>query len=128
MMRAAAALLALAGLAWIAATLVQGNEGETHVNKQIERDAPVEAFVGIDQEGARDLLGVALREETFTMSPGVPEFRIELRNIFDADQTPDIREVTWARSSEENLTLWFAQNDGVWRAVHGMSWHPGAEF
>ncbi|NIZ12344.1 hypothetical protein [Phaeobacter sp. HF9A] len=82
----------------------------------------------------RQKLGAPTAEDQFSLGPVVPEFRVELTNLFDdarrQDDPPDIREATWALSSEENLTVWFAQSNGAedWNAIHSMSWAPGDQF
>jgi hypothetical protein len=120
--------LSAAGLIWIAAPKVQSDEGDIDVSTQPNAMADAAAFVGKSFEEAQADLGTPTTQETFTMSTGVQEFRIELRNIFDASKTPEILEATWARSEQENLTLWFADQDGTSRAVHYKTWHPGDEF
>ncbi len=87
-----------------------------------------ETYLGQSFEAAEAGLGPPASRETFTMHPGVHEFRIELRNIFKASETPEILEATWAQTPQQNLTLWFAEQDGTWRAILARAWHPDDEF
>jgi len=108
--------------------MAQSDEGDVDVSEQLNATADAETFVGKSYQEAEAALGTPTTEESFTMSTGLQEFRIELRNIFDPSETPEIREVTWRRSADENLTLWFADKDGTSTAVHYMVWHPDSEF
>jgi hypothetical protein len=120
--------LSAAGLIWIAAPKVQSGNGEIDVNTQPNAKADAATYVGKSFEDAQADLGAPETQVTFTMSTGVQEFRIELRNIFDASDTPEIVEATWTQSPQQNLTLWFTDQDGTLRAVHYKTWHPDDEF
>ncbi|MDP5218775.1 hypothetical protein Q5Y75_16215 [Ruegeria sp. 2205SS24-7] len=78
-------------------------------------------------------LGDPIQEDRFELGVVVSEFRIELTNLFDETQRtqnpPNIREVTWSLSPDENLTIWFSKSEETdWRAIHVMSWHPDDQF
>jgi hypothetical protein len=120
--------LSAAGLIWFAAPKAQSGNGETDVNTQPNAKADAATYVGKSFEEAQADLGAPATQVSFIMSTGLQEFRIELRNIFDASDTPEIVEATWARSAQQNLTLWFTEQDGTLRAVHYKTWHPDDEF
>lgn len=92
-------------------------------------------LLGKSVEDAQQKLGVPIRDDRFELGMDVMEFRIELTNLFDAarrtDNPPDIRELTWSMSADENLTLWFSHSEDAeddWRAIHFITWHPDDQF
>jgi hypothetical protein len=121
----------LAAVAIGGAVLVNA-EGEAIVSENMNEQASAQSFVGKAISQAKDQLGAPASEESFEMSPGVSEFRIELRNHFSEEDLagggPELREVTWAVSGDENLTVWFQEQDGQWLGVHEMRWPSGADF
>ncbi|WP_204325978.1 hypothetical protein [Sulfitobacter sediminilitoris] len=101
---------------------------------QMETGRIGEEMIGKSFSEAEQKLGKPIREDRFELGTAVLEFRIELTNIFDevrrAENPPDVREVTWSMSPEENLTLWFTQPKAGadWFVVHSYVWHPDAQF
>ncbi|RUS60911.1 hypothetical protein EGN72_06960 [Pseudorhodobacter sp. E13] len=108
------------------ATMAQNGDVE------MSEEQVAEELVGKDYAAAVSKLGTPIKEDRFELSMTVHEFRVELLNIFDAAtikaHPPQIREVTWSLSKDQNLTLWFKQDKDDWQAVHHFFWHPDAEF
>jgi hypothetical protein len=93
-------------------------------------------FMTFDLPTALLELGEPLYQEKFnTLS--LPEFRVELLNIFPAKEDIWIEEATWDASETrgvsdegvDRLTIWYAQTDGVhWKPVHFLRWDKNTEF
>ncbi|WP_239403103.1 hypothetical protein [Snodgrassella communis] len=62
----------------------------------------------------------------------ITEFRVGLFKQFTQKEIRSrdikIREVTWASSDEENLTVWFEEKDHKWIPVEHLIWDKNAEF
>lgn len=62
----------------------------------------------------------------------ITEFRVGLFKQFTQKEIKSrdikIREVTWASSDEENLTVWFEEKDHKWIPVEHFIWDKNAEF
>ncbi|PIT22133.1 hypothetical protein BGI35_05140 [Snodgrassella communis] len=62
----------------------------------------------------------------------ITEFRVGLFKQFTQKEIRSrdikIREVTWASSDEENLTVWFKEKDHKWIPVEHFIWDKNAEF
>ena len=66
----------------------------------------------------------------------LPEFRVELLNIFPPSDSIYIRELTWSTSSNAQisdegidlLTVWYAQEGNAWKPVHFIRWNSNMEF
>ncbi|WP_239351745.1 hypothetical protein [Snodgrassella communis] len=62
----------------------------------------------------------------------ITEFRVGLFKQFTQKEIRSrdikIREVTWASSDEENLTVWFEEKDHKWIPVEHFIWDKNAEF
>ena len=94
-----------------------------------------EAIMSYELEYAVNELGEPLNDEMFT-TKGLSEFRIELLNIFPPSDTIFIRELTWNTSSDAQLsdggilrlTVWYAQENGVWKPVHFFRWNTFMQF
>jgi hypothetical protein len=79
--------------------------------------------------------GEPLDEDLFTTCC-LPEFRIELLNIFPASDSIYIRELTWNTSDDAQisdggiyrLTVWYAQQDSLWMPVHFLRWNTHMQF
>lgn len=59
------------------------------------------------------------------------EFRIELRNFFDANQIAseiEIKEITWENKSDSLLTAWYKELDKEWVYIHSLEYHKNDEF
>lgn len=80
-------------------------------------------------------LGRPLHDELFT-TVGLPEFRIELLNIFPPSDSIHIRELTWNTSPDAQisdasiyrLTVWYKQQDSIWQPVHFLRWNTHMQF
>lgn len=120
-------LMAVSGSACTATS--DDKTGDTKVAGQTEDTSQMS---GMSYDDAVTRLGQPAKEETFTLTPGVYEFRIELLNFYDSARLerdpPEVREVTWSVSASENLTLWFVRDDGEWRVLHQSRWDPDSEF
>jgi hypothetical protein len=94
-----------------------------------------DAIMSYDLELAINELGEPLNEDLFT-TYCLPEFRIELLNIFPASDSIYIRELTWNASSNAQisdgdlprLTVWYAQQDSTWMPVHFLRWNTFIPF
>ncbi|WP_239423109.1 hypothetical protein [Snodgrassella communis] len=62
----------------------------------------------------------------------ITEFRVGLFKQFTQKEIKSrdikIREVTWASSDEENLTVWFEEKDHKWIPVEHFIWDKNTEF
>jgi hypothetical protein len=62
----------------------------------------------------------------------ITEFRVGLSKQFTQKEIRSrdikIREVTWASSNEENLTVWFEKKDHKWIPLEHFIWDKNAEF
>ena len=94
-----------------------------------------EAIMSYSLNHAINELGEPLDDYTFTTN-GLPEFRIELLNIFPPSDSIYIRELTWNTSDDAQvtdggifrLTVWYAQKDGVWQPVYFLRWDTFTQF
>jgi hypothetical protein len=93
-------------------------------------------FMTFDLPAALRELGEPLTREYFNMQ-SLPEFRVELLNLFSASADIWIEELTWdispARNlsdeGKERLTIWYHQSDGVhWMPVRCFFWNEDWEF
>lgn len=99
---------------------------------QMETKAVAEDYTGKTMEEVQDALGQPVRQDRFELGLVVPEFRVELTNYFDEtrrrNDPPQVQEMTWSLSPEQNLTVWFTAPEGAWTALHQLSWHPDDQF
>jgi len=106
--------------------------GNSKGEMQMETDIVAQELLGKTFDEILGQLGPPVREKRFMLGPAVPEFRIELKKFFDDNRResnpPEVREVTWSLSPDENLTIWFTRPEEDWRALHYLSWHPGDPF
>ncbi|MWP47755.1 hypothetical protein [Gilliamella sp. Pas-s27] len=62
----------------------------------------------------------------------ITEFRARLSNQFTQKEIRSrdikIREITWASSNKENLTVWFEEKDHKWIPVAHFIWDKNAVF
>lgn len=125
------AAVAFAALALMTAGIATGSPKG---NIQMETDTISAELIGKPIGVAQQKLGKPIEEDQFKLGMAVLEFRVELLNFFDetrrSENPPQIREVTWSLSSQENLTLWFTQSDASndWCAIHSHMWHPDDQF
>ena len=86
----------------------------------------------MSRDEALQRFGEPAARDEFDLSQDVPEFRIELLNLYSSDEIkngpPRISEVTWALSPQKNLTIWYDRKNGGWAAVHYLEWQPGDDF
>lgn len=94
-----------------------------------------EAIMSYDANMVINELGEPLDEYVFT-TIGLPEFRVELLNIFPASDSIYIRELTWNTSDDAQLTdegiyrltVWYAQKDSSWKPLHFLRWNTHMQF
>lgn len=94
-----------------------------------------EAIMSYDLDFAVNELGEPLGEELFTTCC-LPEFRVELLNVFPSSDSIFIRELTWNTSNDaqisdagiHRLTIWYAQQDGIWQPVQFLKWNTLMQF
>lgn len=93
------------------------------------------ALMSYDFDLAINEFGQPMYEEIFTTCC-LPEFRVELLNIFPASDSIYIRELTWNTSEDAQvsdggilrLTVWYAQEDSIWKPVHFLRWNKYMQF
>lgn len=74
--------------------------------------------------------GLPKSQEEFILDNSLPEFRIELYNLFSDDEIRDsirIKEATWRMNSTENITVWYKIKPKL-KPIHVLVWDIQAEF
>ena len=93
-------------------------------------------FMTFDLPVALLELGEPIDREKFN-TLGLPEFRIELLNLFPAGENVWIEEATWDVGNElsiagdelDRLTIWYAQTDSIhWKPVLFTRWNQFTQF
>ncbi|MCO6517502.1 membrane lipoprotein lipid attachment site-containing protein [Snodgrassella sp.] len=124
--------------------VIEENNRESHivVNKELNRadSDTMEKFMNfnhIEQTPVDSLIKKypPLWDKTFILGKKdgfITEFRVGLLKQFTQKEIRSrdikIREVTWASSDEENLTVWFEEKDHKWLPVEHLIWDKNAEF
>ncbi|PIT12992.1 hypothetical protein BGI32_11560 [Snodgrassella alvi] len=124
--------------------LIEENNRGSHivVNKELNRadSDTMEKFMNfnqIEQTPVDSLIKKypPLWDKTFILGKKdgfITEFRAGLSKQFTQKEIRSrdikIREVTWASSDEENLTVWFEEKDHKWIPVEHFIWDKNAVF
>ncbi len=68
----------------------------------------------------------------FIIDGALPEFRICLYNHFSKEEymndTIRIKEYTWKKDENNNITVWYVFKDSVWNSIDLLVWPKDAEF
>ena len=76
--------------------------------------------------------GKPFKEEQFSLTLGLPEFRVELLNIYTKEECQSksiiIDELTWNKDSLNYITVWYQSDQKISLPKHFLIWNKGTEF
>jgi hypothetical protein len=83
-------------------------------------------------EEALKKYGTPLKSEQFILNDALPEFRIELNNIYTKEQRMSgsivIEEVTWQKDTLNNITVWYEKIKKNAFPKNSFIWNKSMEF
>lgn len=93
-----------------------GNPGSVHDRELAGSNETI--LKRLSPEEALRKFGKPLATDSFDLSRPLSEFRIEIYNYVPEGERNSrdikIKEYTWAYNSQDNITVWYRQNQGTW--------------
>jgi len=112
-------------------------EMEKKQDKRIDGEY-ISAIMNLSPQEAINRLGQTIqgymgKDDEFVIDDKLPEFRIELYNIYTPEQYKSreitIKELTWEIEPSQNLTVWYEKDDkGNYSPKKYLQWYKDEEF